>query len=153
MARRGKDEESVGYVPERDESGRVDRDLHRARMDDLHALTERLARLPVRNRRTLPLDEETLAHLDELAAAAPRADRRRLVLRTRQLLAQNDLDALANALERGDPATLRDQLLVRWRTRIVAEGDAAIQEFLTDFPSGDRQAVRTAAREIGRAHV
>lgn len=150
MRRRSEEAEPTGYVAPRDESGRIDRDVHRDRMEELHTLTERLARLPTRIRRSLPLDEETLDHLDQLAAANPRADRRRLVLRARTLLAGNDLEALDRALCGQGDAALQDQVLIRWRSRILAEGDSAIQEFLLAFPGGDRQGVRTAARDAGR---
>lgn len=150
MARKKVDEDEegpvVGYVAPRADSGRLDRGLHRDNMEDLKDLTERLSALPQKVRRALPLDEELQYHL-ELLASAERSDRRRLLLRTRQLLGGADLVALEAALTGNSPAAHRDQATIHWRTRILAEGDAALQAFVEAFPRADRQSIRANARE------
>jgi ribosome-associated protein len=136
----------VGYVAPRADSGRLDRGQHRDNMADLKELTEHLSTLPQKVRRALPLDEETQDHL-ELLSNAERGDRRRLLLRTRQLVGAADLVALNAALAGNSPADQRDQATRHWRARILAEGDAAINGFVEVFPRAERQSLRANARE------
>lgn len=98
----------------------------------IEALGERLLSIPAADLATLPLDDElreiVLATRDMRARSALR--RQRLFL-ARQLR-QRDLDALRAALaaldRRGDGDKRRFHEAERWRDRLLAEGDAALNE-------------------------
>lgn len=127
---------------------RAIRSEHRSQMLDLKALANRLAALPMGQRRTLPLDDELQDQLDHLATVVG-SDRRRVVMRTKLLLDAVDMVKLEAALAGDTPAAARDRACVQWRTRMIAGGDPVIQAFLEVHPRADRQAIRTSAREAG----
>ena len=142
----------VGEDPPEDEeavepAARLDRNVNRAQMEDLKDLANRLARLSPRMRRAMPLDEETLDQLDLLAAAENRPDRRRVLLKARQLLEGADLAKVEAALAGNTPANEWDREMVQWRNRIVGGDDRVIQAFMEEHPRADRQAIRSQARE------
>ncbi len=123
------------------------RNDHHDDMLDLKALANRIAAMPQKERRALPLDEEAQEQLDILAASEPRPDRRRTLMRAKLLLGAADQDALQKALAGSSPTALRDRETVYWRTRIIAGGDQDLQTFIEAYPGSDRQALRTHARD------
>lgn len=133
--------------PDAEPAGRLDRSVHRGQMLDLKALANRIAKLPLATRRTLPLDEDVQAQLDLLAAADPRSDRRRTLMRTKLLLGGVDLVKLEAALAGDTASAAWDRESDRWRTRIVEGDDLVLQAFMEAWPRADRQAIRTCARE------
>lgn len=143
----GEDQPEETETPEEEESGRQARGEHREQREDLKDLANRLARLSPKMRRTMPLDEETLAQLDLLAAAENRPDRRRVLMRASTLLANADQEKVEAALSGNTPANQWDRDIAHWRSRILAGDDRVIQSFLEAYPQSDRQAIRTAARE------
>ncbi len=126
---------------------RPERKEHRARMHDLKELTNRIAELPLGQRQALPLDPETHAEIDRLAHAQG-PDRRRRLMRARLLLAQNDLDAVLEALGGTTAAVTLERRVVSWRTRLVSGDDTVIQAFIEAYPSADRQALWGSLREV-----
>jgi ribosome-associated protein len=44
----------------------------------------------------------------------------------------------------------REKQNERWRTRLLEEGDPALQEFMQLYPEADRQQLRTLARGAGQ---
>ena len=134
---------------EPDDTGRLDRGEHRARMVDLKALANRLAKLSPGLRHRLPLGEELQHELDRLAEAPLISHRRRLVMRVKLLLGAEDLDRLEAVLG-GDTAAALERSLQKWRARILAGDDTVIQQFIDAYPTADRQGLRTAAREARR---
>lgn len=128
-------------------AGRVVRSDHRAAMDALKDMANQLAALSPGQRRALPLDAETLAELDRLAAAGHRPDRRRVLMRVKLLLADHDLTPVRAVLAGQTPAALAAQAADAWRARLVGGDDRVLQAFLDAHPGADRQALRTAARE------
>jgi ribosomal 50S subunit-associated protein YjgA (DUF615 family) len=130
--------------------GRPIRSEHRAQMLDLKALANRIARLPERVRRALPLDEELQEELDRLAAAGLAPHRRRLLMRVKLLLGAVDLDRLHAVLDGNTDTAALERMLHQWRTRILAGDDTVLQGFIDTYPAADRQGLRTAAREARR---
>lgn len=57
---------------------------------------------------------------------------------------QHELD---KQLDKDTAAAARLHKLERWRDRLVAEGDAALSDFLTSFPEADRQHLRQLQRK------
>ena len=68
-------------------------------------------------------------------------------MRAKLPLAHADMEAIHAVLDGGGPALLAAQAAESWRNRIVAGDDAVLNTFLTQHPSGDRQALRASARE------
>ena len=135
-------------VDEEDEpSDRKVRSEHHDEMRDLKALTNRIAALPLKVRRTLPLDEETQACLDILAVAEPTPARRRTLMRAKLLLGGADAELLEAALAGKTPVAAILEETLQWRSHIVSGGDEQLQAFIIRYPAADRQAVRTNARE------
>lgn len=139
--------ELVLTEPDDPDAGRPVRSEHRAKMLDLKALANRIAEMPLKVRRALPLDDECQAQFDHLAACAPTPARRRSLMRAKLLLGRVDPHRLEAALQGSTSAAAISETMVYWRTRIVAGGDADIQAFLEQYPAADRQEIRTSARE------
>ena len=132
---------------DRDASGRLDRVAHRARMEKMKELAIRLAALPPGLRAALPVEEQTLAALDQLAGSDRGPHRRRLVMRARLLLGGEDLARLEAALAGHTPAAARERALLGWRTRILAGDDSVLSAFLAEHSQADRQVLRACIRE------
>jgi ribosome-associated protein len=140
-------EESGRLREETLSSDRTVRWEHREEMEALKALANRIAKLPPSQRRALPLDEEALEQFDNLANSALKPERRRSLMRAKLLLAHADMEAIHLVLDGGGPALVAAQAAESWRNRIVAGDDGVLNTFLSQHPSGDRQALRSAARE------
>ena len=123
------------------------RSEHRAKMLDLKALANRIADMPQKARRALPLDDECQAQFDHLAACDPTPARRRSLMRAKLLLGRVDPLQLEAALVGKTSVAARDAEMVDWRTRILAGGDEDIQIFIERYPRSDRQALRANVRE------
>lgn len=133
---------------EEEDGGRPIRSEHRAYMMDIRALVNRLAAMSKTARRALPLNDEIQGLLDGIAEAGASPHRRRLVMRARLLLlGEVDMVQLESALAGNTPAAARERKLVGWRTRILEGDDSVLQSFVEEFPTADRQALRTCARE------
>jgi len=147
----GAAEGAVGAEPEEEarapRGSRLDRNMHREEMLDLMTLANRIAKLPQKVRRNLPLDEDAQAQMDLLVNAGLRPERRRILMRAKLLLGLQDLPKLLAALDGDTHAAARDREMVRWRTRIVTGGDSELQSFLEAYPNADRQAIRASARD------
>lgn len=127
--------------------GRPVRSEHRADMDALKALANRIAKLSPGMRRSLPLEPETLEVMEQLAAAGLKPDRRRTLMRAKLLLAHADVDAVVAVIEGRGPAADAARAAEAWRDRLLAGDDAVLTTFLASYPGGDRQVLRTALRE------
>jgi ribosome-associated protein len=62
------------------------------------------------------------------------------------LRAQDDIDALEEALSEETEAERRAHMLERWRTRLLNGDDTDLQAFVDQHPSADRSAIRTLIR-------
>jgi ribosome-associated protein len=141
--------EVADAIAEDEDAGerRPERGLHREAMRDLKALANKLSKLPRSARRALPLDEAILDQLDKVADAGVSSERRRFLMRLKLLMRDIDFDKLQAALDGDTPAAARGRELERWRTRILQGGNDDIHAFLEEFPAGDSQQIRAAARE------
>ena len=80
------------------------------------------------------------------------ARKRQMQWLAKQMRREDDavLDALKAALEHTKADARREAAALHrvehWRLRLVEDGDAALAEFLEAYPTGDRQQLRTLAR-------
>ena len=60
------------------------------------------------------------------------------------------LDAIRDALDAGGEAARRETAVLHrvetWRDRLIADGDVALAELLTEYPGADRQHLRQLSR-------
>ncbi len=113
----------------------------------LEALALRLAALTPADRAQLPLDEEALEALATYSRLGGKSAKRRQLLWVQSRLRTLDLEDLREAME-GEPESVAlERTTTRWRARLVEGGDEDLQAFLVAFPGGDRQQLRTLARQ------
>lgn len=124
---------------------RRDRGAEKAAAKVREALALRIAAVPKGTRRRLPLSEHVAEAVEELVRQPPAPSRRRQLLVVKRLLADEDLEAIEAALSGRSEAHDRAQIVDRWRDRVVAEGDAVLEDFL-EAHGGDRQRLRQLAR-------
>lgn len=112
----------------------------------LEDLTKQLGSMVRAQLMRLPISPELVDEIVDYARQHPKSSRRRQLLRVQHYLRKVDLDAIDRALagDTDEAAELRE--LERWRTRLISEGDAALQDFLDAFPGRDRQQLRTLIR-------
>lgn len=128
---------------------RVKRELHA-----LQAMAEQMVSLPRAELERLGLGEATWAALDETARIKDRRALRRHYKRIANCLARENTEPLADLLATRErearAAGARHHQLERWRKRLIADGDAALTEFLDAHPDADRQQLRTLIRAARR---
>lgn len=116
----------------------------------LQQLAEKLAKLPAAQRDMLNLD----AALQEAIKETPRIQDKRAIprhwKRIANLLINGDPDQLERVREHIDHAGERQQqrtyLVDFWRTRLINEGDQALQALLESYPAAPRQELRMLIR-------
>jgi ribosome-associated protein len=116
----------------------------------LVALAERLARMRRPELERLNLSEATWLAIEETGRIKDVRALGRHWKRIANLLEREDMHAVHalvdEAEERERAANARHHGLERWRERLIAEGDAALSDFLDEHPGADRQQLRLAVR-------
>lgn len=120
-------------------------------MQQLQALGESLLDLPDNELRSIPVPESLL----EAIRAARRMNKRGALHRQKQYIGRimREIDAapieqyMAGRDDRARLAVARFHDLERWRDRLIAAGDAALEALLTEHPDADRQHLRRLMRE------
>lgn len=143
---RGRDEDSGDFLgPSRSEQ-------RRAALDVL-ALGEKLVALSEAQLAKLPIPEDLLPHIrDAKRITSHVAHKRQLAFLAKQMRREDDeaLDAIRDALDVGGDAARRETAALHrvetWRERLLADGDAALAELLTEHPAADRQHLRQLVR-------
>lgn len=150
--------EDEGVVDEPGHEGpsksQIKRQLHA-----LQTMAEQLVTLPRGELEQLGLGEATWTAIDETARIKDQRALRRHYKRIAGCLARENTEPLQSLLDgrarREREASARHHWLEHWRERLIAEGDAALGEFLDAYPAADRQAlrqlVRAAQRDVERA--
>lgn len=120
----------------------------------LQALAERLAGMPRAELERLKLSPATWTALDETARIKDMRALGRHWKRIANLLEKEDMAAvhalMDQAGERERELNARHHALERWRERLIAEGDAALEDFVEQCPEVDRQQLRTLIRAAQR---
>lgn len=122
-------------------------------MDALHKVAQRLVDLSDGSIKKMPIDDElqSAIQLARRIRNTREGFRRQLQLITKLLREANheEIEASLNNLQRsGDQENALFHALERWRERILAEGDSAIQEFIVAHPNAERQKLRQLVRQI-----
>lgn len=117
-------------------------------------LAVRLTRLRPFELARIALEPE-LREAVELCPALRRGALVRQKRRIAKLLRESDVAAIASELERAsgsaDGAGLAERRDLAWRSRLLEEGDSALQEFVVAYPAADRAQLRQLIRNAGRA--
>lgn len=132
-------------IPEAPSRSQLKRD-----MEALQRLGEELVALPENQLAAMPLPEK----LRDAVEFARRITSHGALKRQRQYIGKlmRDVDpapirARLDELRNADRLTkARFQQTERWRDRLIAEGDAALAEFLNQCPDADRQQLRQLMR-------
>lgn len=120
---------------------------------ELHALQdlgERLAGLPAEQLARLPLTDPLRKALAEAPKHKTHIARKRHVQYLGKLMRDQDLEAILVLVDQMDTSTRqyneRFHALERWRDRLIAEGDQALEAFVALYPETDRQHLRGLVR-------
>lgn len=132
-------------IPEAPSRSQLKRD-----MEALQRLGEELVALPENQLASIPLPEK----LRDAVEFARRITSHGALKRQRQYIGKlmRDVDPAPirtrlDELRNADRLTkARFQQTERWRDRLIAEGDAALSEFLSQCPNADRQQLRQLMR-------
>ena len=123
-------------------------------MKALQELSRRLAGLPEATLDRFELADSTRAVIREIARMKPSGARNREMKYAAQHLAQEDLAAVHAWFEDSKARHAAENRhfheLERWRDRLVAEGDEALTELMTERPELDVQAIRQLMRTARR---
>jgi ribosome-associated protein len=121
---------------------------------ELHALVdlgERLTTLKADTLAKLPLTDALRKALADAPKHTANIARKRHILFIGKLMRDQDTDAILVLLDQLDASTRqyneRFHNLERWRDRLVAGTDAAIDAFVIDYPDADRQQLRSMIRQ------
>ena len=118
------------------------------------ALGEQLTRLSAAQLARIPLDEPLREAIADYQRFTSREARRRQLQFIGRLMRAVDRDAIEQAwqlTQAGSEASKKIQhKLERWRDRLLAEGDDAINAWLVEHPDGDRQLLRQLVRDARR---
>ena len=135
---------------------RPNKTQQKRQLAEIKALAEELLQLDDKTVAGFDLHPKIPPALKEIRGLKPCSARKRLVKYVTKLLVNEDLTAVKAYLDRraGQDAEANQAFhaLERWRDRLIAEGDPALQAFLEAHPQADRQQLRqgmiSAKREL-----
>ena len=143
---RGRDEDTGEFLA-------PSRSQQRREALDVLALGQQLVALSAAQLDKLPIPEALRPHIaDTQRITANIARKRQLAFLAKQMRREDEetLDAIRDALDAGGEASRRETAALHraeiWRDRLLAEGDEALTELLTEHPAADRQRLRQLAR-------
>ncbi|MBB4126314.1 ribosome-associated protein [Xanthomonas translucens] len=117
------------------------------------SLGEKLVALTPAQLAKLPVPEALIPHIEETKRiTAHIAHKRQLAFLAKQMRREDDetLDAIREAMDVNSDGARREVAAIHrvedWRARLLADGDSALSELLTDYPEADRQRLRQLIR-------
>ena len=120
---------------------------------ELHALQdlgERLTTLKPDLLNKLPLTDALRRALAEAPKHVAHAARKRHIQFIGKLMRDQDIEAILALIDQVDSSTReyneRFHALERWRARLISGGDAALEDFIGQYPDADRQHLRGLIR-------
>lgn len=143
---RGKDPETGDFLS-------PSRSQQRREALEVLELARQLSLLTPQQLSKLPIPDRLMPHIDETRRITSHvAHKRQLQYLAKQMRREDDdaLEGIRDALDaNGQAGRVEAALLHRaeaWRERLIADGDAALAEFLAEYPQADRQHLRQLAR-------
>ncbi len=126
-------------------------------MHALQQLGEMIIAMTPAERARLPLSDDMLAAVEETARIRSHEGRRRHMQYVGKVMRRENLAAIQAVYDELEQEQLRRDhafhRLEKWRDRLLEEGDAAVEAFITDYPEVDRQALRQLIRNAQRESV
>lgn len=125
------------------------------RMHALQGLGETLVTLSDRELKKIPIEDDALREaIYEARAIRSNSARKRHLQFIGKLMRNTDPEPISRALDALHESRQRDadefHALEALRDRVLAEGDAGVQEVLTQWPEADRQQLRQLVRQHKR---
>ncbi len=121
---------------------------------ELQKLGEQLVTLKPAQISTFSLSQSMLDALEEYTRIKNRTAQHRHIRRIGKLLADEDVEAIRNSLQRLDSnhpeEKRRLKLIEQWRERLIADGDGAINDLANSYPDLDRHYLRQLIRAVHR---
>ena len=116
----------------------------------LQALGESLVQLNKAALQQIPLPDDLHAAITEAQRITQHGALKRQLQYIGKLMRQYEVEPIRLAYEKVTHSYREDvqqhHLLEQWRDRLLAEGDKALEEFLQEFPTVDRQHIRQLVR-------
>lgn len=138
--------ESHDDFSEEKSKSQIKRDLHA-----LQDLGQRLTTLKADILQRLPLTDGLRRALEEAPKHTANSARKRHMQFIGKLMRDQNLDEIHVLLDQLDASSRqyneRFHALERWRDRLVAEGDATLEQFMVEYPEADRQHLRGLIRQ------
>lgn len=117
---------------------------------ELQKLVVEIINLGGGDRARLDLDDKFLDGVHRASAMKASSGRNREIKYLTKLLQKQDLDHVRNWFENRNSKHSEENrhfhVLEKWRDRLIAEGDAALQRYLEQYPQTDRQQIRALIR-------
>lgn len=142
-----------GKDPESGEFFSPSRSQQRREALEVLELARQLSALTPQQLGRLPVPGHLVPHIDETRRITSHvAHKRQLQYLAKQMRREDDetLEAIRDALDaNGQAGRIEAALLHRaeaWRERLISDGDAALADFLDEYPQADRQHLRQLAR-------
>jgi ribosome-associated protein len=138
------EEEEIEYAI-RPNKSQIKRDIA-----ELHKLVDNLIHLSSNQLKELELAENLYEAIIAAAAMPLKGARKRqlkfITGQLRKIEVEPLLEKLACIENKSAHATREHHMLERWRDRFLQEGDAALSEFLRNYPTADSQQLRLLIR-------
>jgi len=139
------DEEDVEYYAVRPNKTQIKKDIA-----VLFALGEEMSELSPAQLNTLELPEKIHKAVTEVSGMPHKGARKRLLKfiagQLHKIDAEPILEKLARIKNKSAHAVREHHIVERWRDRLVAEGNDALTELLSEQPHADRQQLRQLLR-------
>ena len=119
-------------------------------LQKLLQLTEKALSLSDEKLAKTGINEKALGALREARKMRASGARNRQLKYISKLIRNEDVSVIEQYLEEAEQSHIKEKRffhqLEKWRDRLVDEGDAALAEFLAEYPAADRQQLRTLMR-------
>jgi ribosome-associated protein len=119
-------------------------------LQQLLQLTEKALSLSDEKLAKTGIDENALDALREARKMKASGARNRQLKYISKLIRSEDVSIIEKYLDEAEQSHINEKhffhQLEKWRDRLVEEGDAALAEFLAEYPATDRQQLRTLIR-------
>jgi ribosome-associated protein len=140
------DDSSQDDIPEHPTKSALKR-----QMADLQKMGEILVKLPEAQLKKIPLENPLLdAVLAARSLKSHEAIRRQLQY-IGKIMRHIDVEPVQKALDivqdKSQQSKAQFHQIERWRDRLIAEGDVALEKFLEQYPNADRQHIRQLIRK------